>query len=331
MSAFLASLSSPPLLFFFLGAAAVAVRSDLQIPAQIAKFLSLYLLFAIGFKGGVALSESTIDAAVLLTLLAMVLLSAVVPLYTFFLLRRRLPLADAAAIAATYGSVSAVTFVTAAGYLDIQGVEWSGYMVAAMALMESPAIIVGILLYSQFGRRESGAGIALSWPHLLRESFTNGSVFLILGSMLIGWVTGAEGMQKVQPLVKDLFLGLLCLFLLDMGIVAAQRLRDFQQSGDRRPSSQTFRVMLAAALLLPLLNAVFGFAIAQLLGLPEGNALLLVVLAASASYIAVPAAMRLALPEANPAIYLTMSLAITFPFNLLIGIPAYHAAIRWWL
>jgi hypothetical protein len=331
MSAFLASLSSPPLLFFFLGAAAVAVRSDLQIPAQIAKFLSLYLLFAIGFKGGVALSESTIDATILLTLLAMVLLSAVVPLYTFFLLRRRLPVADAAAIAATYGSVSAVTFVTATGYLDIQGVEWSGYMVAAMALMESPAIIVGILLYSHFGRREGGAGISLSWPHLLRESLTNGSVFLILGSMLIGWVTGTEGMQKVQPLVKDLFLGLLCLFLLDMGIVAAQRLRDFQQSGDRRPSGQAFRVMLVAALLLPLLNASVGLAIARLLGLPEGNALLFVVLAASASYIAVPAAMRLALPEANPAIYLTMSLAITFPLNLLIGIPAYHAVIRWWL
>jgi uncharacterized protein len=331
MSAFLASLSSPPLLFFFLGAAAVAVRSDLQIPAQIAKFLSLYLLFAIGFKGGVALSESTIDVTILLTLLAMVLLSAVVPLYTFFLLRRRLPVADAAAIAATYGSVSAVTFVTATGYLDIQGVEWSGYMVAAMALMESPAIIVGILLYSHFGHRDGGAGISLSWPHLLRESITNGSVFLILGSMLIGWVTGTEGMQKVQPLVKDLFLGLLCLFLLDMGIVAAQRLRDFQQAGDRRPSGQVFRVMLAAALLLPVLNAAIGLAIARFLGLPEGNALLLVVLAASASYIAVPAAMRLALPEANPAVYLTMSLAITFPLNLLIGIPAYHAVIRWWL
>lgn len=331
MSEFLASLSSPPLLFFFLGAAAVAVRSDLQIPAQIAKFLSLYLLFAIGFKGGVALSESTIDTAIVLTLLAMVLLSAVVPLYTFFLLRRRLPVADAAAIAATYGSVSAVTFVTAAGYLDIQGVEWSGYMVAAMALMESPAIIVGIVLYNHFGRREGGAGVSLTWPHLLRESITNGSVFLILGSMLIGWVTGTEGMQKVQPLVKDLFLGLLCLFLLDMGIVAAQRLRDFQQAGDRRPSGQVFRVMLVAALLLPVLNAAIGLAIARFLGLPEGNALLLVVLAASASYIAVPAAMRLALPEANPAVYLTMSLAITFPLNLLIGIPAYHAAIRWWL
>jgi len=331
MSAFLASLSSPPLLFFFLGAAAVAVRSDLQIPAQIARFLSLYLLFAIGFKGGVALSESTFEASIVLTLLAMVVLSAIVPAYTYFFLRRRLSVADAAAIAATYGSVSAVTFVTATSYLDLQGVAWSGYMVAAMALMESPAIIVGILLYSHFGRPSGGAGMALSWPHLLRDSVTNGSVFLILGSMLIGWITGTEGMQKVQPLVKDLFLGLLCLFLLDMGIVAAQRLRDFQQSGERRPSGDTFRIMLAAAVLLPVVNACAGLAIAWLLDLPEGNALLLVVLAASASYIAVPAAMRLALPEANPAVYLTMSLAITFPLNLLVGIPAYHATIRWLL
>jgi hypothetical protein len=331
MSVFLTSLTTPPLLFFFLGAAAVAVRSDLQIPAQIAKFLSLYLLFAIGFKGGVALSESTIDASVVLTLLSLMVLSAVVPIYTFFLLRRRMPIADAAAIAATYGSVSAVTFVTATGYLDIQGVAWSGYMVAAMALMESPAIVVGIILYNHFGRREGNTAIPVSWTELLKESITNGSVFLILGSMLIGWVTGTDGMRQVQPLVKDLFLGLLCLFLLDMGIVAAQRLRDFRQAGERRPGGQTFRVMLVAALLLPLLNATVGLGIAAVLGLPEGNALLVMVLVASASYIAVPAAMRLALPEANPATYLTMSLAITFPLNLLLGIPAYHAAIRWLL
>ncbi len=331
MSLFLTSLSTPPLLFFFLGAAAVAVRSDLQIPAQIAKFLSLYLLFAIGFKGGVALSESTFDAGIVLTLLALIVLSAVVPVYTFFLLRRRLPMADAAAIAATYGSVSAVTFVTATGYLDVQGIAWSGYLVAAMALMESPAIVVGILLYNHFGKREGNITIPVSWLQLLKESVSNGSVFLILGSMLIGWVTGTEGMLQIKPLVKDLFLGLLCLFLLDMGIVAAQRLRDFQQAGERRPSGQTFRVMLTAALLLPVMNAALGLGIATLLGLPEGNALLVMVLAASASYIAVPAAMRLALPEANPATYLTMSLAITFPLNLLIGIPAYHAAIRWLL
>jgi hypothetical protein len=328
MSVFLSNLGSPPLLFFFLGVIAVAVRSDLEIPGQIAKALSLYLLFAIGFKGGVALAESAVDATVVLTLLAAMAMSALIPIYTFFLLRRRMPVADAAAVAATYGSVSAVTFVTAAGYLDIQGVDWSGYLVAAMALMESPAIIIGILLYSRYAGKATSAANSFSWKQLLNESMFNGSVLLILGSMLIGWITGSEGMAQVQPLVKDLFLGLLCLFLLDMGIVAARRFRDFLQTADSAQRGRHLRLMLATALGIPLLNAMVALGLARLLGLSEGNALLFVVLAASGSYIAVPAAMRLALPEASPGTYLTMSLAITFPFNLLIGIPAYHALIK---
>lgn len=331
MSVFLSNLGSPPLLFFFLGVIAVAVRSDLEIPGQIAKFLSLYLLFAIGFKGGVALAESAVDATVVLTLLAAMAMSALIPIYTFFLLRRRMPVADAAAVAATYGSVSAVTFVTAAGYLDIQGVDWSGYLVAAMALMESPAIIMGILLYSRYAGNATGSASTFSWKQLLNESMFNGSVLLILGSMLIGWITGSEGMAQVQPLVKDLFLGLLCLFLLDMGIVAARRFRDFLQTPDGGQRGRHLRLMLVTALAIPLLNAMIALGLARLLGLSEGNALLLVVLAASGSYIAVPAAMRLALPEASPGTYLTMSLAITFPFNLLIGIPAYHALTKWLL
>jgi hypothetical protein len=331
MSVFLSNLGSPPLLFFFLGVIAVAVRSDLEIPGQIAKALSLYLLFAIGFKGGVALAESAVDATVVLTLLAAMAMSALIPIYTFFLLRRRMPVADAAAVAATYGSVSAVTFVTAAGYLDIQGVDWSGYLVAAMALMESPAIIIGILLYSRYAGKATSAANSFSWQQLLNESMFNGSVLLILGSMLIGWITGSEGMAQVQPLVKDLFLGLLCLFLLDMGIVAARRFRDFLQTADSAQRGRHLRLMLATALGIPLLNAMVALGLARLLGLSEGNALLFVVLAASGSYIAVPAAMRLALPEASPGTYLTMSLAITFPFNLLIGIPAYHALIKWLL
>jgi hypothetical protein len=331
MSVFLSNLSSPPLLFFFLGGAAVLVRSDLEIPAQVAKALSLYLLLAIGFKGGVALSESNIDGGVVLTLIAAMAMSAAIPLYTFFVLRRFLSTADAAAIAATYGSVSAVTFVTAAGYLDILDIEWSGYLVAAMALMESPAIIVGILLYNRFCRDDADCANTFSWQQLLREALFNGSVLLILGSMLIGWITGPAGMSQVEPLVKDLFLGMLCLFLLDMGIVAARRLRDFRRSGGGKRRSGPFRLMLLAALLLPVFNALLGLGLAYLLGLNEGDALLFVVLVASASYIAVPAAMRLALPEANPGTYLTMSLAITFPFNLLVGIPTYHALIRWLL
>jgi hypothetical protein len=331
MSAFLSNLSSPPLLFFFLGVVAVAVRSDLEIPAQVAKALSLYLLFAIGFKGGVALAESNIDLGVMLALLAAIGLSALIPVYTFFLLRKRLSIADAAATAATYGSVSAVTFVTAAGYLDMQGVDWSGYLVAAMALMESPAIIVGILLYKRYTRKDDASDTGFSWQQLLNESLFNGSVLLIMGSMLIGWISGPAGMDQVAPLVKGLFLGLLCLFLLDMGIVAARRFKDFSQSVAGQVSGRPFRLMLIVGLGLPLLNAMIGLLVAAALGLGEGNALLFMVLVASGSYIAVPAAMRLALPEANPGTYLTMSLAITFPFNLLIGIPAYHAMIRWLL
>lgn len=330
MSAFLGNLSSPPLLFFFLGAIAVVVRSDLEIPAQVAKALSLYLLFAIGFKGGVAIAESSIDAGVLLTLLAAIVLSAVIPVYAFFALRRRLSVADAAAVAATYGSVSAVTFITAAGYLDIQGVAWSGYLVAAMALMESPAIIVGLLLYKHFGSQDQSLS-AFSWKQLLNESLFNGSVLLIVGSMLIGWISGSAGMSQVAPLVKDLFLGLLCLFLLDMGIVAARRFKDLQQARDGQPRAQHIKLMMIAALGMTVLNAMLGLGVALLLGLSEGDTLLLIILAASGSYIAVPAAMRLALPEANPGTYLTMSLAITFPFNLLIGIPAYHALTRFLL
>ena len=334
--AFLSNLTSPPLLFFFLGALAVAARSDLDIPNQIAKSLSLYLLFAIGFKGGVALAESNIDAGVILTLLAAVAMSAAVPVYTFFLLRKRLSVADAAAIAATYGSVSAVTFVTAAGYLDIQNIPWGGHMVAAMALMESPAIIVSLLLYKKYGFPDQASGAAntvdldFSWGQLLREACLNGSVFLIVGSMVIGWITGPKGMQQVSALVQGMFLGVLCLFLLDMGLVAARRLRDFRHSGEAS-TGKSIRLMIVTAILMPLFNAAIALGLARLLGLGEGDALLLIVLAASASYIAVPAALRLVLPEANPGTYLPMSLAMTFPFNLLVGIPAYHAAVKWLL
>lgn len=323
-SLFLTNLSSPPLLFFFLGAAASLFRSDLEMPTQVARFLSLYLLLAIGFKGGVALSETELDLTVVGALLAAVILAALVPVYVFHLMRRRLSVADAAAVAATYGSISAVTFVACTSYLDANGIPWSGYLVAAMALMESPAIIVGILLFRMY-RGQEFAGSGFQWKELFRESCLNGSVFLIVGSLIIGWVTGDRGMDQVSPLVKDLFVGVLCLFLLDMGIVAARRLRDLVGSGT------TTVFLVGSALLLPLVNATLAALAAWQLGLSEGDALLLTILGASASYIAVPAAMRLALPESNPSIYLPMSLAVTFPFNLLVGIPLYHQALRWLL
>ena len=313
---FLTNIASPPLLFFFLGLMAALLRSDLDVPASVAKFLSLYLLFAIGFKGGVALSEARIDFGVASSLVAALGLAIVAPLLAFAWLRRRLGTADAAALAATYGSVSAVTFVTCASYLDAAGISWSGHLVAAMAIMESPAIMVGILLYRHFssGGKTNGGS---SGAEIAREAFLNGSVFLIIGSLLIGWVTGPAGMAQVGPLVKDLFTGVLCLFLLDMGLVAAQRLRDLRDPG-----------LIAFGLLFPLVMALLSASIGIGIGLSEGDALLLTVLGASASYIAVPAAMRLALPDANPGLYLPLSLALTFPMNLIVGIPIYHLYIR---
>lgn len=325
---FLANLTSPPLLFFFLGVLAVTVRSDLDIPTQVAKFLSLYLLFAIGLKGGVALAESELDATVLLTLVAALALASLAPLWAFYALRKRMSVADAAAVAATYGSISAVTFVTCTSYLDSQEIAWSGYLVAAMALMESPAIIIGILLYRlHVNGKHSTRGI--NWRELLHESCLNSSVFLILGSLAIGWISGSRGMQQVDVFVTDIFIGVLCLFLLDMGIVAARRLRDLGQTSNRQGPALAH--LVTAAVMLPLVNAVAAGGLAWALDLPEGDALLLVILGASASYIAVPAAMRLALPQANPSIFLPMSLAITFPLNLLVGIPLYHEAIRLFL
>lgn len=318
MELFLSNIASPPLLFFFLGLAAALLKSDLDVPASVAKFLSLYLLFAIGFKGGVALSETDIGWSVAFSLLAALTLAFVTPFIAFAWLRRKMGAADAAALAATYGSVSAVTFVTCTSYLDSAGIPWSGHLVAALAIMESPAIMVGILLYRRFSSRARGGdGPESGSAEVLREAFLNGSVFLIIGSLVIGWVTGSAGMDQVGPVVKDLFSGVLCLFLLDMGLVAAQRLRDLRKLA-----------FVAFGLTFPLLMALLSAGLAIGIGMSEGDALLLTILGASASYIAVPAAMRLAVPEANPGLYLPMALAVTFPMNLIIGIPLYHLFIR---
>ncbi len=328
-SLFLSNLSSPPLLFFFLGILAVFVRSDLDVPPAIARFLSLYLLMAIGFKGGVSLAEAELTMTVWATLGAALLLAFICPVYVFFAVRRRMSVADAAAVAATYGSISAVTFVACTSYLDANGISWSGYLVAAMALMESPAIIIGILLYRAY-RETPGEG-RVHWGELLREACLNGSVLLISGSLVIGWITGPSGMAQVAPLFKSLFVGMLCLFLLDMGLVAARRLRDLgtNVTGVARQPGAAF--MITAALIIPLVNGTLAGLVAWQLGLSEGDAVLLTVLGASGSYIAVPAAMRLALPESNPSVYLPMALAITFPFNLLFGIPLYHEVLQWLL
>ena len=316
---------SPPILFFFVGLLAVLVRSDLEIPQPITRFLSLYLMLAIGFRGGVELAHSAPGGPVLLTLAAAMAMAALVPVYCFWILRWRLDVYNAAAIAATYGSISAVTFVTATAFLERAGIPYGGYMVAAMALMESPAIVVAVIL-ARLALSKPGPGGSTSnvtqeggWNHLLRDAFFNSSVFLILGSLLVGLLTGERGQAALRPFTNDLFAGILCFFLLDMGIVAARRLRDLRSSGG---------FLLGFALLVPLFNALLGIGVARLLSLSTGDALLFTVLCASASYIAVPAAMRLALPEANPGLSLPLALAVTFPLNITLGMPLYLALIQ---
>lgn len=312
----LSNLLNPPVLFFFLGMLAFFVGSDLEIPQPLPKFFSLYLLLAIGFKGGVELHKSGLTPQVTWTLLAAVLMAVVVPVWTFFILRRQLDIPNAAAVAATYGSVSAVTFIAATAFLSQLNLPFGGHMVAAMALMESPAIIVGIALARWLGQKD---GTAFSWPHLVRDAFANGSVLVLCGALVIGLLTGASGEKALSPFTSDIFRGMLCLFLLDMGLVSARRLGGIRQLG-------VFPV--AFATLVPLVNAAAAIAIAHFLGLNRGDALLFSVLCASASYIAVPAAMRLAVPEANPGVYVTMALALTFPFNIIIGLPLYLSVIN---
>lgn len=322
LSLILNNLLTPPILFFFLGMAATLAKSDLDLPQSVTKFLSLYLLFAIGFHGGVELNKSGINAEVGLALGAAILMAVVVPLYTFPILRLRLGTANAAAMAATYGSVSAVTFITAASFLSQVGTSYGGHMVAAMALMESPAIVIGVVLVRMLGAREEPGVSRAGWSHMLRDSFLNSAVFLLLGSLLIGLITGESGWQDLEPLTGTLFKGVLALFLLDMGIVAARRLGDLRRSG---------LFLTCFAVVIPLVNAGAGIALAYLIGMGRGDALMFSVLCASASYIAVPAAVRIAIPQANPSIYVPAALALTFPFNIIIGIPLYMAVIdRFW-
>ena len=319
----LSNLLNPPVLFFFLGMLAVWMKSDLDIPQPLPKFFSLYLLLSLGFKGGVELHKSGMEVQVALSLLAAMVMALLVPLYTFLVLRPRMDASNAAAIAASYGSVSAVTFITATTFLSQVNVAYGGHMVAAMALMESPAIIVGVLLARRFnGMSSTAKPSGQPWGDLVREAFFNGTVFVLVGSLGIGLLTGESGEKALHPFISDIFKGVLCLFLLDMGLVSARRLGGLKKLG-------TFPISFAVG--VPLLNAALALLIAYVLNFGRGDALLFCVLAASASYIAVPAAMRLALPEANPGLYVPLALAITFPFNVAVGIPLYMALInRFW-
>ena len=295
--------------------------TDLEIQAPLPKLFSLYLLLSIGFKGGVELQHSGLGGNVVLTISAAVVMSVLVPIYCFFLLRSKFDVFNSAAIAAAYGSISAVTFITAESFLKVFNIQSDGFMVAALALMESPAIIVGLLLV-KLAARDRRSDVNAGWGALLHEAFLNSSIYLLIGSLIIGFLVAffnPSGVEKMEPFTGRLFYGVLCFFLLDMGIIAAQRLGDLRRAG---------AFLTGFALLMPLLNAGIGLAIALLLGLSQGNALLFMVLCASASYIAVPAAMRMTVPEANPSLYISSSLGITFPFNIIFGIPLYMALIQ---
>lgn len=312
---------SPPVPFFFLGLLAVLAKSDLEIPNQISKFISLYLLMAIGFKGGVELHHSGINSQVITVITISILLAILIPLYSFFILRRRLDIPNAAALAAAFGSVSAVTFITASNILQTSGITYGGEMVAAMALMESPSIIIGVILYRKLSKtkREEGEAEHMGMKELFREAFLNGSIVVLLGSLTIGLISNEKGMEIMQPFTGNIFKGMLSFFLLDMGVVAGKRIGAIKQAG---------WFLVGFGVFVPILNAAIGIGISSLLGLDQGNSFMFTVLCASASYIAVPAAMRIAVPEANPGIYVPVALAITFPFNIIAGLPLYYWIIQ---
>ena len=324
------NLLDPAILFFVIGVLAGTVKSNLEIPPAISRFLSLYLLMALGLKGGFALSHSGLTTHVGISLAAAITLAICIPLMGYWALRRFISGFDAAAVAATYGSVSAVTFVTAVQYLENHQVMYGGHMAAAMALMESPAIIMAVILANSLRQKTTtqmmllGSGVAglnsptnnqsSSFGKILHESFTDGAQLLLLGAMVVGLITGDTGKAAMQPFSGDLFKGMLSFFLLDMGLMAARNLPQVQGKSP---------VLIAYAVLGSIAHASLALGLALLLGLPAGDGALLMVLSASASYIAVPAVLRFAIPEAKPSIYFGLSLGVTFPLNILFGIPLY--------
>lgn len=310
------NLTNPALLFFVLGILAVYLKSDLEIPANSSKFISLYLLFAIGFKGGQELSREAFTLEIGWSMLFGVSISALIPLYTFFILKRKLNVFDAGAIAAAYGSVSAVTFVTAVSYLESQQLSLHGHMVAIMALMESPAIIVGLILVSKYNKDESNK---INKQNLISHSFTNGSVLLILGSLIIGYLANAKQAEGIRPFTNDLFKGFLAIFLLDIGIISGRKLKAFFSFG-------WFPILFS--IFIPLFNGCAIAFLSSLVTHDVANRFIFAILAASASYIAVPAAMKISVPKANPGLFLPMALAVTFPLNITIGMPIYFLVVQ---
>jgi hypothetical protein len=311
----LSNITNPTLLFFLLGIVAALTKSDLEIPAPSIKFISLYLLFAIGFKGGQELQHSQLNAEIYWSILFGMVIATVIPLYSFFLIKNRVGVSNAGSIAAAYGSVSAVTFVSAATFLEIQGLQFGGHMVAVMAIMEFPAIVVGFILIRKF-ERESVRQVSLR--SIVGHALTNGSVLMILGSLIIGMVSDSKQAEGIRPFTNDIFKGFLAIFLLEMGMITARRFAAFRKHG--------LYIMLFA-LVIPAINGSLVAYCSQWVTADAGNRFIFSILAASASYIAVPAAMRLAAPKADPGLYIPMALGVTFPFNITLGMPLYFYII----
>lgn len=309
------NLSNPALLFFVLGMLAVWLKSDLRIPPNSSKFISLYLLFSIGFKGGQELAHSNFTWQIIWAILFGILIASVIPIYSFYILKRKLSIEDSGAVAAAYGSVSAVTFVTAISFLELQNLTFSGHMVAVMALMEAPAIVIGVMLIRFYSEKEENSP---NLKNVIGHAFSNGSVLLILGSLVIGLLASEKQALGIKPFTTDLFKGFLAIFLLDMGIVSGKKLNDFFKNG---------KFMTMFALFIPLINGCVVAVLSATITSNQGDRFIFAVLAASASYIAVPAAMKIAAPKANPGIFLPMALALTFPFNITIGLPVYLSII----
>ncbi len=309
------NLTNPALLFFFLGLIAVNLKSDLRIPENSSKFISLYLLLSIGFKGGQELAHSVITSEIIWSLFFGILLALFVPVYCYYILRIKLSVENSGAIASAYGSVSAVTFVTTISFLEMSNIHYGGHMVAVMALMEAPSIIIGVLLIAFYSKKKEKSSI----KNIIHHSLTNGSVLLIIGSLIIGYLTNDAQAEGIKPFTTDIFKGFLAVFLLDMGIVSGQKLKSLIKKG---------WFTLSFAIIIPVINGCIVSVLSGFFMEEVGNRLLMSILAASASYIAVPAAMKLAAPKANPGLYIPMALAITFPFNITIGMPLYLCIIE---
>lgn len=316
LSALIDNLTNPALLFFVLGILAVQFKSDLKIPANSAKFISIYLLLSIGFKGGQELSHSGFNLEISQSILLGIFLALTIPILAFYVLKNKVGTENAAAIAAAYGSVSTVTFITATSFLDMEKVAFGGHMIAVMAIMEAPAIIVGALLIKYYSNTSEKKSIKDSLIH----SLTNGSVLLILGSLVIGFIASTKQAEGIKPFTTDIFKGFLAVFLLDMGITCGKQLSSLSKN---RISPFIF------AALMPFFGGLLALSLSFLITEDTGNQLLFAILGASASYIAVPAAMKTIAPNANPSLYLSMALGITFPINVMIGIPFYFSIIHY--